>query len=252
MENSEESKKERDRCEAFTMEDIRKLYEERRMTELEKMCVKKETAGEADFYIYALHACTMAAENSLSRLSLGKGIELFKEAAVLCADNEEQGIWLYRNYTGEVLMQLGRTERIFAGISKTPDIVNAYRGCMRLSADALEAAAGFGDGIQGTDTLEIKKKAALCMVRLCAVYKYEIDMGKNILNRMDNASDDVRKDYNERYDRIVEDIRKNEPEYVPEEIQRERAVPDLPDRKKKVSKSPIERLRELFREEKAR
>ena len=235
------------------MEDVRKLYEERQMEALEKLCTEKEEAKEADFDVFACHAYAQAARNDLSRLSLESGIELFGKAAALCEGDEEKKKELYENFTKEVLGQLDKAKEVFEGTSPTAETVQSYRDCMRLSADALEAAAKLGDDVADLNTLEVKKKAVLCMVRLCAVYRYEKDMGKNVIKKTDYAPDDVRKAYNEKYDQLVADIRASQPDYTPEEIQREREMPSAAEEKKEAAKdgatkkkSLIDRILDLF------
>lgn len=234
------------------MEDIKKLYSERRMDEIDKKCRQAEKAGNAGFEEYSFHACALASKNNLSRLTLEEAVGLFKKAAASAGDDEKKAD-LYENFTKEVLGQLSETESLFSEIAMTADIVRSYRDCMRFTADALEAAAELGDEIPGISTLEIQKQEVLCMVHLCAVYRYEVDMGKTILKQTDNVTGDIRKVYNEKYDKLTEQIRKAEPDYCPEEIQRTHVYPEPPVKKaensqdaESESKSLFERLKELL------
>ena len=78
-------------------------------------------------------------------------------------------------------------------------------------------------------------------------------MGTNVIKKTDYAPDDVRKAYNEKYDQLVADIRASQPDYTPEEIQREREMPSAAEEKKEAAKdgatkkkSLIDRILDLF------
>lgn len=196
-------------------------------------------------------------KNDLSRQTLGAAAALFREAAAL-AENEKERRTLFETFVSEVISQEEKTESLFHNISLTSDVVRSYRDCMRITVDALEAAAELGKTLPGTSCLDIQKREISCMIRLCAVYRYEVDMGKTILKQTDNASGDVRRAYNEKYDILVAKIREQEPDYMPEEIQRTHVYPESPVRKPDHDQTPesdspiseksfMEKIRELFR-----
>lgn len=84
------------------------------------------------------------------------------------------------------------------------------------------------DAEAGKDVLSLKKMAVHCMVELCQVRKYEVDMGKAISKRTNNAPENIRVTYGEKYDRLVQEIQAVDAGYEPEPIQREQWLPKRP------------------------
>lgn len=205
------------------MEEMKRLYEERKMTGLMKLCEKEIASGRECAPVYGYYGCAAAARNSLSRHSLEKGIEAFEKAAALCRDEDERR-WLYESFTKEVSDGRKRVQNEIRTVSMTKEVIGAYRECMRLFSDALLAAAEFGRN-NGEDVLAAEKEAVSSMVGLCAVEKYETDMGKYIVRGIDNAPEEIRDKYTALYDRLVEKIRERDPYYAPAEIQREYVDP---------------------------
>lgn len=204
--------------------ELKSLYEERKMTGLWKLCRKEMEAGRENAAICGYYACACASRNSLSRISLKEGNEAFLKASRIC-ENQEEKKRLYEIFTKEVTDGIRRVRGEMQTVSKTKSVIGAYRDCMRLSADALLLAVRVGEEIGQQDVLSVQKEAASCMVWLCAVEKYENDMGKYVVKGIDNAPEEIRVKYTALYDSLVERIKEQEPAYVPQEIQREYVDP---------------------------
>ena len=200
------------------MGELKKLYEERNMAELVTRCREILDAGSAEFEVYMYMACAQAARNNLSRLFLEEAMQMFDKAAELAKDNADFSAELFDNFVKEVYKSLEKSDAMFGEIAMTADSVQAYRDCMRLGADALLKAADFADRLQIIDTLEAKKRAVSCMVKLCAVYHFEQDLGKVKVKKVGNAPDDIREAYNAKYDEAVVLIRGKDASYVPVNI----------------------------------
>lgn len=236
------------------MGEIRSLYEERKIAEVAALCQKELDAGNADFEVYAYMACAQAARNNLSRLSLEEAMAMFSKAAETADGNAQAASELYDSFVKEILGSLEKTDEMFAGVAMTADTVQAYRDCMKSGAEALLMAAAFGESAVHADTLDVKKRAASCMVKLCAVYYFEQDLGKVKVKKVGNAPDDIRETYTEKYDELVSKIQEKDTSYVPEEIQRERIDAEHPQKKpeenmedgKPKKKSLIDKLLDFF------
>ena len=58
------------------------------------------------------------------------------------------------------------------------------------------------------------------MVKVCAPYNYEQNLGKVAVKKISNATDELRDIYVAKYDALVAAIQEEDASYVPEEIQR--------------------------------
>jgi len=206
------------------MEEMRQLYKERKMTALLKLCQEQEAAGSSSFGLFAHLAYVHAARNNLSRLSLGQGAEYFGKASELAGADSEKKKELYENFTKEILLGMEKTQAMFEDISLTADVILSYRDYMKINADALVQAAEVGEEA-GCNVLAVLEEAVLCMVRLCAVYKYDQDLGKAVVHKVDNAPAQIREEYNAKYDQLTEKIRGRKADYEAPEIQREAEEP---------------------------
>ena len=209
------------------MEDLKELYEKKKYTALEKACQKAESAGSADFTVYLYHACTQMARSNFSRFTAAQGISLFQKARELSQGQTAAQKQLYELFAEAVLQAVARYESTFSSVSMTNEIVEAYRNSMQQAADALCETVSLGEVLElsdadaGKDVLSLKKMAVHCMVELCQVRKYEVDMGKAISKRTNNAPENIRVTYGEKYDRLVQEIQAVDAGYEPEPIQRE-------------------------------
>ena len=209
------------------MEDLKELYEKKKYAALDKVCQKAENAGGADFTVYLYHACVQVARSNFSRFTTEKGIQLFQKAEALCQGQPEAQMQLYTMFVEEVQQAVTRYEDTFSSVNMTNEIVDAYRSSMQQAADALCEAAALGETLNLSAVepekavLFVKKMAVHCMVELCQVRKYEVDMGKAISKRTNNAPENIRVTYGEKYDRLVREIQAVDAGYEPEPIQRE-------------------------------
>ena len=151
------------------------------------------------------------------------------------AEDEARKRELYESFITEIRGGIEKSDALFKKVIATQSFVQNYRAGMKYGADALLAAIDFGDS-SGFDTKEAEKLAVDTMVKLCAPYAYEQNVDKIVVQKVDNAEDEVREIYAKEYDRLVEKIRGSEPDYAPAAIQRERAT-QLPNRKESEKKT---------------
>lgn len=210
------------------MEEMRRLYEEKKLSSLMKLCEKELAAGREDWEVYGYYGCAAAGRSSLAKACVGEGLLAFQKAVELCGDEDEKRK-LCEAFAGEVIASGKRVQRERETVSMTKEVIGAYRECMRLSADALLGAIEAGNGA-GADVLSMRKEAVSFMVRLCAVEQYEKDMGKYVIKGIDNAPEELRIRYTALYDGLVAEIKEQEPGYAPEEIQREYVEPRFKER----------------------
>lgn len=228
------------------MEELQSLYENRSLTELIRVCRSREKAGSADYEFYAYWAWAAAGSNSIHSKPLEDGTQKFQRAAALAQGAQLQE--LYENFVRELRTSMEEIQSMFGTVAMTLNVVKSYRACMRHSADALSAAVEAGTKA-GLDTLPAKKLAVDAMVKLCGVYRYEQQIDKSIMRIVDNVDVETRQKYVPEYDRLVAEIRMTEPDYAPEEIQREHVVeqqsaPEPGDEPQK--KGLLATLRDLF------
>ncbi|MCD8083534.1 MAG: hypothetical protein LUE86_08550 [Clostridiales bacterium] len=206
------------------MEELRRLYEERRMAELEQMCGEMEQADAEEAEPYVYDACAKAARSHFLRPSLEQGISLYQRALELCGDDPDRRRWCTELFAGEVDACAEKMKSSFARIMETEEAVNGYRDMMRLCAEAYLAIKNSCGGQEKERFLTAAKAAADCMVELCAARVVEKDLGKAIVRRTLPVPDDIRVCYVAKYDELTREIRMLEPGYEPAEIQREQTL----------------------------
>ena len=214
------------------MEELKELYESKKYAALDRACRKAEAGDSQDFEVYLYHACGLAARSNFSHFTMEQAIDLFRKAGKCSKGNPEQQQLLYHLFTVEVIKAVQRYEDTFSSVSMTNEIVESYRNSMRLAADALQEAVVVGEQLTQlpldgeSSVLSAKKLAVHCMVELCKVRKYEVDMGKAISKRTNNAPEEIRSRYAILYDNLTEQIQAVDTEYEPELIQRDFVKPD--------------------------